>query len=70
MELNIPVYTSENMELDTAYLGLKGSPTRVVKIDTPKVTRSGKTLTAQDEISVRAAADEFIDLVEAKGLLP
>ncbi|GHV39590.1 electron transfer flavoprotein subunit beta [Synergistales bacterium] len=70
MELNIPIYTSENMELDTAYLGLKGSPTRVVKIDTPKVTRSGKTLTAQDDISLRTAADEFIDLIEAKGLLP
>jgi electron transfer flavoprotein beta subunit len=69
MELNIPVYTSENMEVEVERLGLKGSPTKVVKIDTPKVTRSGKTMMAQDDISLRTVADEFIDLIEKKGLL-
>jgi electron transfer flavoprotein beta subunit len=70
MELNIPVYTSESMELNPDYLGLKGSPTKVVKIDTPKVTRSGKTLTAQDDVSIKTAVDEFIALFDKKGLLP
>jgi electron transfer flavoprotein beta subunit len=69
MELQIPVHTADNMELDPNLLGLKGSPTKVVKIDTPKVTRGGKTMTAQDDISLGAAADEFIALFEKKGLL-
>ncbi|MDR3229842.1 MAG: electron transfer flavoprotein subunit beta/FixA family protein [Synergistaceae bacterium] len=71
MELDIPVYTAESVTgLNPEYLGLKGSPTKVVKIDTPKVTRSGKMMAVQDEISLRSAVDEFIDLFEKKGLLP
>jgi electron transfer flavoprotein beta subunit len=70
MELNVPVYTAQDIKLDPDRVGLKGSPTKVVKIDTPKVTRSGRALTAQDDISIEAAADAFIDLIEKKGLLP
>jgi electron transfer flavoprotein beta subunit len=70
MELNIPVYTAQDAGLNLDYVGLKGSPTKVVKIDTPRVTRSGRAMTAQDDLSIRAAADAFIDLVEKKGFLP
>jgi electron transfer flavoprotein beta subunit len=70
MELDIPILNTENMELDAGKLGLNGSPTRVVRIDTPRLTRSGKILTVQDETSLKAAVDELMALLEAKGVLP
>lgn len=70
MDLQIPVYTAGNMRLRAEYLGLAGSPTKVVKIDTPKVTRSGRMVTVQDDISLKAAVDELMDLLDRKGVLP
>jgi electron transfer flavoprotein beta subunit len=70
MELDIPIFNTENMELDAGKLGLKGSPTRVVRIDTPRLTRSGKTLIVQDETSLKAAVDQLMALLEEKGVLP
>ncbi|MDR1579335.1 MAG: electron transfer flavoprotein subunit beta/FixA family protein [Synergistaceae bacterium] len=69
MELNIPVYTAQDIKLDLDRVGLDGSPTKVVKIAAPKVTRSGRTIMAQDGISINAAADAFFDLIEKKGFL-
>jgi electron transfer flavoprotein beta subunit len=70
MDLRIPVYTADNMQLKAEYLGLAGSPTKVVKINTPKVTRRGRTVTVQDGLSLKAAVDELMDLLDAKGVLP
>jgi electron transfer flavoprotein beta subunit len=70
MDLQIPVYDTGNMQLTADYLGLNGSPTKVVKINTPKVTRGGRTVTVQDDISLKAAVDELFDLLEKKGVLP
>jgi electron transfer flavoprotein beta subunit len=70
MEIDIPVYNADNIELNPEFLGLKGSPTKVVKINTPKLTRGGRIVKADDENSLKAAADEFIALLETKGLLP
>ncbi|MDR3333447.1 MAG: electron transfer flavoprotein subunit beta/FixA family protein [Treponema sp.] len=70
MELNIPTFGAEDLNVNPDFLGLKGSPTKVVKINTPKVTRGGKTVTAHDEVSLKAAVDELMDLLEKKGVLP
>jgi electron transfer flavoprotein beta subunit len=70
MDLNIPVFTADTMDLKPEYLGLKGSPTKVVKIDTPKLTRSGNVMTVTDEITLTAAVDALINLLDAKGVLP
>ena len=70
MQLEYPVYTAENMDLEEKYLGLKGSPTRVVKISTPKITRGGRLITVNDEVSLNEAVDAIIDLLERKGVLP
>jgi electron transfer flavoprotein beta subunit len=70
MELDIPVYGVDNFELDDKYLGLKGSPTKVVKIETPKLTRTGKTMTVTDEISLSAAVGELLSLLDKKGVMP
>ena len=65
----IPTYNIENMELDPASLGLKGSPTKVVKIETPKVTRGGKVVQATDEASVGTAVEELISYLKSKELV-
>jgi len=50
-------------------LGLKGSPTRVVNIATPQVTREGETIDAGDEAGVAQAAVRIADLLEDAGVV-
>jgi electron transfer flavoprotein beta subunit len=68
--MQIPVLNAETMGLNPECLGLAGSPTKVVKITTPKVTRSGKILRVQDDSSLKAAVEELAALLEKKGVLP
>lgn len=68
-QLDIPVFSTENMELDAAALGLKGSPTKVVKISSPKLTRGGTLLKAGDDEAVVAAVDRLMGFLESKGVL-
>lgn len=68
-QMVIPVYSTENMELEPTALGLKGSPTKVVKIDTPKVTRGGKVVKAGDDEAVVSAVNELMTFLESKGIL-
>lgn len=66
----VPVLNTGNMELDAGKLGLAGSPTRVLKIGSPAITRGGRTIQVRDEDSLASAVDEFMALLESKGLLP
>jgi electron transfer flavoprotein beta subunit len=66
----VPVLNTGNMDLDAGKLGLAGSPTRVLKISSPKISRGGRILQVHDEDSLGAAADELAALLEAKGLFP
>ena len=67
--LSVTVLDSTNMDLDPSLLGLKGSPTKVVKIDTPKVTRGGTTIVALDGQGVSDAVERLEDFLEEKGLI-
>ena len=67
--MDIPVFSADDLELNPDCLGLKGSPTRVVKIETPSVSRGGRTIAASDEDSIRYALDEFMSLLTEKGLV-
>ena len=66
----VPLYTSATMDLDPAFLGLKGSPTRVIKVATPKVTRGGTVVQAKDAEAVAAAVDQLLAFLDARDLLP
>ena len=66
MEMDIPVLTAEDIEADTGCLGLKGSPTRVVKIENSAFGRGGKTIKVQDEESLNAAVSELMSLLAEK----
>lgn len=69
MAADIPLFNYENMELDQASLGLKGSPTKVVKIDTPKVTRGGTVVSVTDDASLSDAMDKLMAYLESKEVI-
>jgi electron transfer flavoprotein beta subunit len=68
-EMEIPVFSADDLSLNRDYLGLKGSPTRVVKIETPSISRGGKVIKAQDEESVAKAVDELMALLGENGFV-
>ena len=68
-QMQIPVFSTENMELEPTALGLKGSPTKVVKIDTPRVTRGGRLVRAEDDEAVASAVDQLMSFLAGKGLV-
>lgn len=65
----IPTFDLTNMDLDPASLGSKGSPTKVVKIETPKVTRGGTVVQATGEHSVKDAVDQLFEYLKSKELV-
>jgi electron transfer flavoprotein beta subunit len=68
-EMEVPIFSADDLDLNHDYLGLKGSPTRVVKIDTPSISRSGKIIKATDEESIAHAVDELLALLREKGII-
>lgn len=65
---NVPAWTPEDMEVDENLLGLKGSPTRVVNIDRPKVARECKMLDLR-KTELEEVVSEFIDFLDDRNLL-
>ena len=76
-DMNIPVFCAscnevsraDDLDVNHDYIGLKGSPTRVVKIETPSISRGGKVIIVKDEDSLRQAADELMALLAEKGVV-
>jgi len=65
----VPITTAGDLGLEEFKIGLKGSPTKVIKIGFPKVTRGGKLVKAVGEEGVNRAIDELVDFLEAKDLI-
>jgi len=68
--LEIPVWGPEEIEADPAQIGLKGSPTRVFKIATPKVSRQTELITIRGAEDLSKAAHRFSELVSDAGIRP
>ena len=64
----IPKWTTQTLGLKPKNLGLKGSPTRVVKIKHPKIVRKGKMIQAHDDASINHSIDELLKYVNEKNL--
>lgn len=69
MVSEIPTWGFDELKPEVGFIGLKGSPTRVVKIETPKVQRTCTVVKANDDSPAEAVA-ELIQYLEGKGLLP
>lgn len=65
----ISVLGAAELRVPPEELGLAGSPTRVVRIATPQVVRSGETVEARDDATVATAAIRIVDFLEAQGVL-
>jgi electron transfer flavoprotein beta subunit len=65
----IPVWPARSLGLAEADVGLKGSPTRVVELHAPKVTRDGRIIRAHDEGSARQAVERLVEFLEEKHYL-
>ncbi len=56
-QIEVPIWTAEDLEVDIDAVGLNGSPTQVVSIATPQVTVEGEIFTGKAEEQV----DKIID---------
>jgi len=65
----LPSLTVNDMNFDESKLGLKGSPTRVVKIETPKVTRGGTIVSAKDDDQLEEAVDKLVEFLKSKEMV-
>ncbi|MFC1651029.1 electron transfer flavoprotein subunit beta/FixA family protein [Candidatus Latescibacterota bacterium] len=64
----VPVKGMDDLTVDESCLGLNGSPTRVVKIAKPKVTRNGVFVDAK-KVGVKKAVEDLIDFLQEKDAL-
>ena len=64
----IPVKGKDDLDLKTSDLGLKGSPTRVVKIMKPKVTRNGRIIDLKN-VETGKAVKELVDFLEENDMV-
>jgi len=67
-EKEIPIKKKDDLPLEEISLGLAGSPTRVVKIMKPKVTRNGIFVDTR-KIGVGKAVESLVDFLESKHFL-
>lgn len=68
-KLEVPTLGQADMTVKEEYLGLKGSPTRVVKIFRPKVARQCQMFTATDEKSIDQATDAMVNFLKERELI-
>jgi electron transfer flavoprotein beta subunit len=68
IDAEIPVLDADAIGADRASIGLSGSPTRVVRIETPKVTRGGIVVSAKTDEEVRVTVARLLSFLEQRGL--
>lgn len=66
---DIPAWGVPELGADTAKLGLKGSPTRVVKIFRPTVARTCRKLVPANEKAIGNAVDTLLDELQSRELI-
>ncbi|MCD4699033.1 MAG: electron transfer flavoprotein subunit beta/FixA family protein [Phycisphaerae bacterium] len=68
-KMDIPTWTSGDLDVESDKLGLNGSPTRVVKIHKPTVARKCEKLHAGDDESIAGAVDRMVEFLKEKQVL-
>lgn len=66
---DVAIWGPEEIGAENGRIGLSGSPTRVVRIFRPKVSRQGRTLNAKDTDSAVRALDELMGFLESRNLI-
>jgi electron transfer flavoprotein beta subunit len=68
-KVEIPTWSAEELGIDAADVGLRGSPTRVVRVFRPSIARECEMLSAEDPTSIEAACDRVVTFLEERGLI-
>lgn len=67
MQTEVRLIDRGGVEVEPSYIGLKGSPTKVVRIRTPKVTRGGHVVDARE--GVEPAVAELVAFLRERDLI-
>ena len=67
--LELTQWSVADLDVDVAKLGLKGSPTRVVRIHRPQVARQCEKIVVEDEAGAAKAADRVVAFLKDKEIL-
>lgn len=65
-----PVWGPDDIEAKAEWLGLKGSPTRVVKISKPQVARQGELIQIKEPVDVDRAAARLVEFLRERQIIP
>jgi electron transfer flavoprotein beta subunit len=68
-QYDLPIWHPQDIDADESLLGLNGSPTRVVKIFRPSVTRQGKLIQIKDPGEVEDAITSLLDYLKERNLI-
>jgi len=66
-ETQIPVWGVDELDIDVNKVGLKGSPTKVVKIYKPKIARKCEKVFAKDAESAEEAVEKLVCFLDNRG---
>ncbi|MEE4194051.1 MAG: electron transfer flavoprotein subunit beta/FixA family protein [Anaerolineae bacterium] len=69
LKTDIPIWGPDDIAAEPDNLGLNGSPTRVVKIEQPKVTRKAEMVYALKVDEAGPAARKVVDFLKERGVL-
>ena len=67
--MTLPIWGPEEIEAKPENLGLKGSPTRVVKIASPQVARFGEVIKPKDEHELEETVDGLLVYMENNSII-
>ncbi len=67
-QVEIPVWGPNDIGTKPEWIGLKGSPTRVVKIYTPQLMRKGDIVVVKDAADLEKAGDQFLSFLNEREL--
>lgn len=68
-QVEIPVLTAADLHADGANFGLKGSPTKVVRIERPKIARGGEIVTVDGQEGLEASIEALMSFLEQRRLV-
>lgn len=68
-KVEIPIWGPEDIDAELDNIGLKGSPTRVVKTFHPQVSRNGEKYVTRDLESIEKAIEKLINLFKDKQVI-
>ena len=68
-EKHIPVWGPEEINANPNWIGLSGSPTRVIEIRSPHISRNGKVITAKTYEEMERGADQLLLYLKNNNLL-